>query len=130
MTNSKSLINFIKLLRISQFTLSGLLIIKSSGFNDYTFLRSIIWESDLSYRIKQSFFPVVAVSILLYRCTTSVLKKKNSEKKVDGNYTKMLRTVWKQHFIKQQLYDCLLHISQTIKIRQTRHAGHRWRSKN
>ena len=37
---------------------------------------------------------------------------------------------WRQHPTKQQLYNHLPPIMKTIKIRQTRHAGHCWRSRN
>ena len=56
------------------------------------------------------------------------------EKKLDGNYTKMLWAIlnksWKEHSTKQQLYGQLLPIMKTIKIRRTRHAGHCWRSRD
>ena len=71
------------------------------------------------------------VSILLYRCTTWTLAKRIG-KKVDGNYTRILRAIlnksWRQHSTKQQLYGLLPPIKKTIKIRRTRHAGHNWRS--
>ena len=55
------------------------------------------------------------------------------EKKLDGNYRRMLRAIvgksWRQQHIKQQLYGHLPPITKTIKIRRTRHAGHCWRSK-
>ena len=47
----------------------------------------IIWKSDLSNKIKQDFFQVVAVSILLYRCTIWMLTK-CMEKKLDGELHK------------------------------------------
>ena len=54
------------------------------------------------------------------------------EKKLDGNYTRMLRAIlnksWRQHPTKQQLYGHLPPITKTIKVRRTRHAGHCWRS--
>ena len=54
------------------------------------------------------------------------------EKKLDGNYTIMLRVIlnksWRQHPTKQQLYGHLPPI--TKKVRRTRHAGHGWRSKD
>ena len=53
---------------------------------------SIIWKSDLSDIMKRSFFPTAVVSILLYGCTTWTLTKR-IEKKVDGNYTRMLRAI-------------------------------------
>ena len=59
---------------------------------------------------------------------------KRVQKKIDGNYTRMLRAVvnnsWKQHPSKQQLYGHLPPITKTIKVRRTRHAGHCWRSKD
>ena len=51
---------------------------------------SIIWKSDLTDKMKLCFFQAVVVSILLYGCTTWTLPKRLG-KKLDGNYTKMLR---------------------------------------
>ena len=55
------------------------------------------------------------------------------EKKLDGNYTRMLRAIlnnsWRQHPKKHQLYSHLPPITKTIKVRRTRHAGHCWRSR-
>ena len=53
---------------------------------------SIIWKSDLTDKMKRSFFQAAVVSILLYGCTTWTLTKR-LEKKLDGNYTRMLRAV-------------------------------------
>ena len=50
---------------------------------------SVIRKSDLNDKIKRSFFQAVVVSILLYGCTTWTLTKW-MEKKLDGNYTRML----------------------------------------
>ena len=47
---------------------------------------SIIWKSNLSDKIKSSFFLAVVVSILLYGCTTWTLTKR-IEKKLGGNWT-------------------------------------------
>ena len=49
---------------------------------------SIIWKSNLTNKIKRSFFQAAVVSILLYGCTTWTLTKR-LEKKLDGNYTRM-----------------------------------------
>ena len=91
---------------------------------------SVIWKSDLTDKIKRSFFQAAVVSILLYGCTTWTLTKR-MEKKLDGNYRRMLRAIlsksWRQHPTKQQLY--LPPITKTIKIRRIRHAGHCWRSR-
>ena len=61
---------------------------------------SIIWKSDLTDKMKRSFFQAAVTSILLYGCTTWTLTKR-LEKKLDGNYTRMLRAIlnksWQQH---------------------------------
>ena len=94
---------------------------------------SIIWESVLTDKMKCSFFQVAVVSILQYGCTTWTLTKR-LEKKLDGNYTKMFRAIlnktWRQHHTRHQLYGHLPHITKTIQVRRTRHAGHCWRSRD
>ena len=87
----------------------------------------------LSDKMKRSFFQAAVVSILLYGCTTWTLTKR-LEKKLDGNYTRMLRAVlnksWRQHPTRHQLYGHLPSITKTIQVRRTRLAGHCWRSKD
>ena len=94
---------------------------------------SAIWKSNLTDKMKRSFFQAAAVSILLYGCTTWTLTK-HMDKKLDGNYTRMLQAIlnksWRQHSTKQQLYGHLPPIMKTIKIRWTRHVGHCWRSRD
>ena len=86
---------------------------------------SIIWKSDLTDKMKRSFFQAAVVSILLYGCTTKRLKKK-----LDGNYTRMLRAILnnsrRQHPTRHQLPPS----TKTIQVRRTRHAGHCSRSKD
>ena len=71
---------------------------------------SIIWKSDLTNKMKRSFFQAAVTSILLYGCTTWTLTKR-LEKKLDGNYTRMLRAIlnksWQQHPTRHQLYGAL-----------------------
>ena len=73
------------------------------------------------------------MSILQYGCTTWTLAKR-LEKKLDSNYTRMLRALlnktWRQHPTKQQLYGHLSPIMKTIQVRRSRHAGHCWRSRD
>ena len=94
---------------------------------------SIIWKSDLTDKMKRSFFQAAVASILLYGCTTWTLTKR-LEKKLDGNYTRMLRAIlnksWRQHPTRHQLYGHLPPITKTIQVRRTRHAGHCWRSRD
>ena len=70
------------------------------------------------------------MSIILYGCTTWTLTKR-MEKKLDGNYAKMLRAIlnksWMQHHTNRQLYS---HLPPITKIRRARHAGHCWRSRD
>ena len=83
--------------------------------------------------MKRSFFQEGVVSILLYGCTTWTLTKR-LEKKLNGNYTRMLRAIlnksWRQHPTRHQLYGHLHSIMKTIQVRRTRHAGHCWRSRD
>ena len=83
--------------------------------------------------MKRSFFQAAVVSILLNGCTTWTLTKR-LEKKLDGNYTRMLRAIlnksWRQHPTRHQLYDHLPPITKTIQVRRTRHTGHCWRSRD
>ena len=94
---------------------------------------SIIWKSDLTDEMKRSFFQAAVESILLYGCTTWTLTKR-LEKKLDGNYTRMLRAIlnksWRQHPTRRELYGHLPPITKTIQVRRARHAGHCWRSKD
>ena len=94
---------------------------------------SIIWKSDQTDKMKRSFFQAAIVSILLYGCTIWTLTKR-LEKKLDGNYTRMLRAIlnksWRQHPTRHQLYSHLPPITKTIQVRRTRHAGHCWRSRD
>ena len=72
----------------------------------------------------------MVLSILLYRCT----RWTRIEEKLEGNCTRMLRAIldksWKQHATQQEIYCHLPPISKTMQIRQTRHMGHCWRSKD
>ena len=94
---------------------------------------SVIWKSDLTDKMKRSFFQAAIMSILLHGCTTWTLTKR-PEKRLDGNYTRMLRAIlnssWRQHPKNQLLYSHLPPTTKTILIRRTRHAGHCRRSRD
>ena len=83
------------------------------------------------YKMKRSFLQAAVVSILLYGCTTWT-QTKRLEKKLDGNYARMLWAIksmsWRQHPTKQQLYGHLPPITKTIQVRRTRHVEHCSRS--
>ena len=53
---------------------------------------SVIWKSDLTDKMKRSFFQAAVVSRLLYGCTTWTLTKR-IEKKLDINYIRILRAI-------------------------------------
>ena len=90
-------------------------------------------KEKLTDKMKRSFFQAAVTSILLHGCTTWTLTKR-LEKKLDGNYTRMLRAIlnksWRQHPTRHQLYGHLPPITKTIQVRRTRHAGHCWRSRD
>ena len=94
---------------------------------------SIIWKSDLTNKMKRSFFQAAVVLILLYGCTTWMLIKR-LEKKQDGYYTRMLRAILnksrRQHLTRHQLYGHQPPITKTIQVRRTKHAVHCWRSRD
>ena len=88
----------------------------------------VIWKSEMTNKMKQ-FFPSssrVDTAIWMHYMT------KQMEKKLNGNYTRMLQAIlsksWRQHPTKQQLYGHLAPITKTIQVKRTRHAGHCWRS--
>ena len=93
---------------------------------------SVIWQSELTDKIKRSFFQAAVVSILLYGCTTWT-QTKHMEKKLDGKYTRRLWAIlnrsWRQHSTKQQLYDHQPPITKTIQVKRIRYVEHCWRSK-
>ena len=69
---------------------------------------SVIWKSDLTDKMKRNFFQAAVMLILLYGCTTWTLTKQ-MEKKLDGNYTRMLQAIlnksWKQHLTNTATYN-------------------------
>ena len=82
--------------------------------------------------MKRSFFQAAVESILLDGCTTWTLTKR-LEKKLDGNYSRILRAIlnksWRQQY-GHQLYGHLLPITKTVQVGRTRHAGNCWRSRD
>ena len=69
-----------------------------------------------------------------YMDRTTWTLTKRLEKKLDGNYTRILKAIlnksWRQHPTRHQLYGHLPPITKNIQVRRTRHAGHCWRSKD
>ena len=92
-------------------------------------------ENEMNCTVRQrSFFQTAVVSILLCGCTTWTLTKK-MEKKLEGNYKRMLREIlnksWRQHSTKHQLYGHLPPITKTIKdepetLLEKQGRAHKW----
>ena len=118
--------------RVTSRVLTQLLYVKIPTCT-YTHLYVYIHACTYILSLKHSFFQAVIVSILLYGCTTWT-QTKQLEKKLGGNYTRILRAIlnksWRQHPTRHQLYAHLPPITKTIQVRRTRHAGHCWRSKD
>ena len=77
------------------------------------------------------FFLFLSIKVKLSIYVQGVVRK---YKKLDGNYTRMLKAIlnksWRQHPLKQQLYGHLPTIMKTIQVRRTGHAGQCWRSRD
>ena len=107
-TGDISTLNGCSLKLVDKFTYLGSSVSSTGTDNDTQLIKvwtainrlSVIWKSDLTDKMKRSFFQAAALSILLYGCTTWTLNKRMG-KKLDGNYTKMLQAIvnksWRQH---------------------------------
>ena len=82
---------------------------------------------------ERRFYQATVVSIQLYGSPTWT-QNKHMEKKLDCNYTRMLRALlnksWRQYPTKQQQYGHQPPITKTIQVRRTGHAGLCWRSRD
>ena len=94
---------------------------------------TIVWKSSLSRQLKIRFFRATVESVLLYGSETWTLTKA-LKKRLDGTYTRLLRTAlnvsWEDHITNRDLYQDLLPITEVIKERRLRFVGHCWRSKS
>ena len=94
---------------------------------------SNVWKSDLSNKRKINLFRATTEMILLYGSQTWTLTKRD-EARLDGCYTRMLRTVknihWKAKLPNKQLYGSLHRISDIIRSRRLKLAGHCFRDKS
>ena len=86
-----------------------------------------IWKSKLSKSLKIRLFIAACESVLLYGSETWTLTKAQ-EKNLDGTYTKMLRMVlgisWKDKVSNITLYGCLPRLSNKLRSRRLKMAGH------
>ena len=86
-----------------------------------------IWNSKLSRKMKIRIFKATVESVLLYGCPTWTVNKV-LERRMDGCYTRMLRMVlnisWKEKLTNQELYQDLPKVSDIVRERRLRLAGH------
>ena len=77
-----------------------------------------IWKSNLTDNLKRNFFRAAVETVLLYGSVSWTLTT-HLEKKIDGAFTRMLRTAfnrsWKDHPTNVELYGHILPISKSIK---------------
>lgn len=89
-----------------------------------------IWKSNLPRQLKSDLFKATVESILLYGAECWTLSK-NLEQRLDGCYTRMLRTAfnisWREHLTLEEIYGNLPRISQVLRERRLRFAGHCFR---
>ena len=88
------------------------------------------WKSNMSRKIKTKIFRTAVEPVLLYGAETWTLKKADT-RALDGTYTRMLRRVfgisWKSHTPNAVLYGSIPPVTETIKTRRLRFAGHVYR---
>ena len=86
-----------------------------------------IWKTNLKRELKIRLLTSTVEAILLYGSETWSLSKKQ-EKELDGCYTRILRKVlnvsWKEHVTNKDLYGKLLKITEKIRLRRLKLAGH------
>ena len=86
-----------------------------------------VWASKMARGTKMRRFRVTVDSVLFYGSETWTVTTK-LEKSVNGCYTRMLRTAlnvqWQQHMNNQELYGSLPRVSEKIRVRRLRLAGH------
>ena len=86
-----------------------------------------VWRSGMNENLKRRLFVTTVESVLLYGCEAWALTVKD-EKALDGVYTRMLRTAlnvsWEDHVRNVDLYGYLPRLSDTIRQRRMRLAGH------
>ena len=86
-----------------------------------------VWKSGMSDNLKRRLFVTTVESVLVYGCEAWSLTVKD-EKALDGVYTRMLRAAlnvsWQDHIRNVDLYGFLPRLTDTIRQRRMRLAGH------
>ena len=88
------------------------------------------WKSSLSRKTKIILFKATVESVLLYSCETWTMSAA-LDCVIDGSYTRLLRRIfgisWKSHTSNRDLYGDLPKLSNIIRERRLRFAGHIYR---
>ena len=88
---------------------------------------SNVWKASIKKSTKTKVFKACVESILLYGSESWTLNVKRS-KRLDGIYTKMLRSIynmsWRQHHTIKQIYGNLPRITSIVRQRRLKLAGH------
>ena len=91
-----------------------------------------IWKSRLSGKMKRNCFRATVESVLIYGSVGCTLTKA-LEKRLNGNYTRMLRAIlkrsWKYHPNYKDIYGNIPDICKSIRQKRLRFSGHCWISK-
>ena len=91
-----------------------------------------IWKSRLPDNMKRNFFRTTVESVLIYGSVCWILTK-SLEKRLNGNYTRMLRAIlnrsWKDHAKNKDIYGNIMDICTSIRQQRLRFSGHCWGSK-
>ena len=86
-----------------------------------------IWKSKMSTKLKTRFFSATVESVLIYGCESWSMNA-TRDKKINGCYTRMLRDIkninWSEHITNEELYGKLPKISEKIRKRRLKFAGH------
>ena len=89
-----------------------------------------IWRSTLSKELRIRYFRATVETILLYGCESWTLTTATA-KALDGCYTRMLRMAlnvsWKDKIPNQELYAGLPKVTDTVRSRRLKLAGHCYR---
>jgi hypothetical protein len=92
-----------------------------------------IWKSKLPRYLKIKLFTTTVESVLIYGAETWTITVK-MRKALDGCYTRLLRKAlnipWQSHTTNRDLYGSLLPISERLRTRRLKLAGHCYRKED
>ena len=108
-----------------------------SSFHDFEIRKALawtachrlskVWKSDLQRSVKKRLFLATVESVLLYGCEAWTVDK-TFQKRLDGCYTRMLRTVfnihWSDKVTNKELYGDISPVSTKVAMRRLKLAGH------